>query len=1066
MLASVFRAATDFLALPPAALLRASSAWPYIVESASIGGFGVSQPSSFAEYQALIASHPVVSRCVTLRSQYVSRGRLRFYRGEEEDEITEGPLPELFRHVNPEWTLRGLILATVMDLDLTGNAFWELVRVAPKKGAKAMLLGVPVEVIEEGDGDLDPMVETRSGFKLRVPAPLIRTPVRELWRLNAARMTIEPNPEGISRYIYTVNGRPAYFTPESVVHFRYHDPVNDFYGLSPLRAITRTIVGDELEEKTRNAILKNGARPSGVMTYDPNTSDDQLLAAVKMFKDAYSGADNAGKTMHVAGGREYKALTMTSVEMQSVDMKRLNKATIMQAFGVDSIVYGMDPGDTSATRENTRNQWLVFHERTALPIAEQLQDTITEQVFPRLGMGDLSSVRAALDYSHTRMERQLAAEEAVAWEPLMKLGTVSPNETRLMLSGRRPKFDPLPEGDNLYGPMSLVVIGNTQKELPAPEPPKALPPAPPEDVAQPSPEDEMDMKALSGLVKRARVLVPALTRATITPADIAAAAEFPEDDPELRRMRALFESILASNGEAALAEIGIDIAFNVETPELQKYLETKTIQFADVALNRYSEDVREALLEGEREGETIQELADRVNAVFAGRKDNALTVARTECLPGSALVDGAVIEAVHRRWYEGPMVEVVTTGGRKFSATPNHPMLTQRGWVGAGSLCDGDDLVCDGRHKNPRSAGDEDVNAGPATLAEIFDTVKAIGISERRRGAKPDFHGDGMDGDVDILRPDRALRIGSFAAVYKPVIDQVLTESDRSRAPICQECGRLLSIDKQACRCRTTHANSVPYSAYDGRLRDAEGIGDGSGSFAGGVATGNRGNVHRDVVMRSEVANALYHESPSLAARTKDASITNDAHHPGRVVAGAVVNHRQAESGTVQLDRVITLRVIWFAGHVYNLSTPYGYYTANLGIFTGNTAGSANFGRMEAYEQAGLEEHQWVTSRDDVVRDSHQALEGEVVRIGEAFGNGQRFPGETVGEVGEFANCRCDLVAVIPGGSRPEERFLAGQWRAFVTRLDADERAVKREFLRLVDVQARRVLARLRERGA
>jgi intein/homing endonuclease len=41
------------------------------------------------------------------------------------------------------------------------------------------------------------------------------------------------------------------------------------------------------------------------------------------------------------------------------------------------------------------------------------------------------------------------------------------------------------------------------------------------------------------------------------------------------------------------------------------------------------------------------------------------------------------------------MCEVVTARGRKFSATANHPMLTRRGWVGAGSLRVGDELICE-----------------------------------------------------------------------------------------------------------------------------------------------------------------------------------------------------------------------------------------------------------------------------------------------------------------------------------------------------------------------------------
>ena len=121
------------------------------------------------------------------------------------------------------------------------------------------------------------------------------------------------------------------------------------------------------------------------------------------------------------------------------------------------------------------------------------------------------------------------------------------------------------------------------------------------------------------------------------------------------------------------------------------------------------------------------------------------------------------------------------------------------------------------------------------------------------------------------------------------------------------------------------------------------------------------------------------------------------------------------------------------------------------------TVGTANVARMTAYEEAGIEEHQWVTSRDAEVRESHQELEGETVKIGEPFSNGLTFPGDTSGgDVAAFANCRCDLVAVLPGKSW-DAAHLDAQWKGFATRLDADEKRVKSLYLRIVEEQRRRV---------
>lgn len=156
----------------------------------------------------------------------------------------------------------------------------------------------------------------------------------------------------------------------------------------------------------------------------------------------------------------------------------------------------------------------------------------------------------------------------------------------------------------------------------------------------------------------------------------------------------------------------------------------------------------------------------------------------TECLPGDTLVNGANITAAYRRWYRGPLVKVITDTGREFTGTPNHPMLTLRGWVALGNLTKEDSLlgyVCDvePRLASFSGAGNIDVEAPPATIAEIFDSLAAVGVLERRRTGKPDFHGDGLNGHVDVLRPNGILRFGRFAEVTKSLVNGVLSQPMR-----------------------------------------------------------------------------------------------------------------------------------------------------------------------------------------------------------------------------------------------------------------------------------------------
>jgi len=72
------------------------------------------------------------------------------------------------------------------------------------------------------------------------------------------------------------------------------------------------------------------------------------------------------------------------------------------------------------------------------------------------------------------------------------------------------------------------------------------------------------------------------------------------------------------------------------------------------------------------------------------------------------------------------------------------------------------------------------------------------------------------------------------------------------------------------------------------------------------------------------------------------------------------------------------------------------------------TAMAAGFGQHSAAEQSGVvKKKKFLSSRDDRVRDSHVALDGEERDLDEPYSNGQMFPGDPSVDPSEFINCRC-----------------------------------------------------------
>jgi len=76
------------------------------------------------------------------------------------------------------------------------------------------------------------------------------------------------------------------------------------------------------------------------------------------------------------------------------------------------------------------------------------------------------------------------------------------------------------------------------------------------------------------------------------------------------------------------------------------------------------------------------------------------------------------------------------------------------------------------------------------------------------------------------------------------------------------------------------------------------------------------------------------------------------------------------------------------------------------------THNSMAYGTFETYRTAGVKKKEWLATRDARVRDSHDALNGDKVEIGERFKNGLMYPGDPNGPAREVINCRCTLLPV------------------------------------------------------
>lgn len=457
-------------------------------------------------------------------------------------------------------------------------------------------------------------------------------------------------------------------------------------------------------------------------------------------------------------------------------------------------------------------------------------------------------------------------------------------------------------------------------------------------------------------------------------------------------------------------------------------------------LAQIQEFVREAVVRSLEEGSTLAEFSKTIRDGGTSLGITADNPHYLECLPADASVTGAVVTAAHRRWHEGSMVEVITEGGRTFSATPNHPMLTRAGWRTAGELREGDNLVGYAREQCPGDRGHEDVTAPPPSIAEVFNALALVGSHERVGGTALDFHGDGSDRDVDVVRAARPLRVRGFSAIQKPLGQHVFTEANCADAGFCHVCGNLIVIAPQRCGfCDTPVLDAAPAQpGENGTLVRAETGRERTDAFPADVA-------FNDLVGGNVVSRRLATGDPA-AREVPRAGISECPDNPGLVQP--VVEARQfdadgsghvdaAHAGDIEFDRVASVTVREFSGHVYNLSTTHGYFAVS-GLVTGNTVFRTNVqsaygaGRYRAMtDPVVMNERPYVeyrTTGDARVRDSHRLLDGTIYAVeGEAW--------RRIAPPNSY-NCRCAAVMLtreelagrkvlgdIPAGFTPEPGF-------------------------------------------
>lgn len=328
----------------------------------------------------------------------------------------------------------------------TGDIYNLLFRPNPRQGWSAFLQSVISYYLLSGNAYIE-RIALRTGAQAGTP--------KELYSLRPDRMKVIKNSTGITGYQYGDGGRnivwevnPRTGTAD-ILHLRTFNPLNDYYGHAPTMSAAGHIDNSNDALTWNRGLLKNGARPSTLVTLERSMSEDQYSRFKEQLNNKYGGPQNAGKTIIFDNLGEGK-INVTPwgwnpKELDFTESSREDARRIAWAYGVPPVLIGLPNDSTYNNYQSARES---FYEDTVIPLLAFIRDELNNWLFPQ-------GSPQYLDFDLSRVPA-LAAKRDAMWDRAEKTTTLTINEKR-ELQG----FPPIKGGDVIFmGAMMVPVLGD------------------------------------------------------------------------------------------------------------------------------------------------------------------------------------------------------------------------------------------------------------------------------------------------------------------------------------------------------------------------------------------------------------------------------------------------------------------------------------------------------------------------------------------------------------------------------------------------------------------------------
>jgi|SRR5882672_4379276 len=627
-------AESHLLTMAPGALSRAaSSAVPGYPQWLLNRPFEL--PDEALQFPMAYRLVPIVYACVNQIQNSIASLPMRFYVGDGPTRVKlerePGNIVDVWTLANDTDTGRELILQIIGSLMLNGNGYL---------------------------------------FKEMVPgSPLIRG----FYALPGQYVRPIPGPRRtIKAYRWTYGGEETDIPSELVVQFKMYDPDHGPVGLSPLQVAQLQYQTQRNAARWQNEFFKRGGVVPGQYASDMPVGIDEIERIKNDIRRGLQSPEGAFNPFILTRGLKFVRAGLTQQEMQFLETYKLTDAQIFAIFHIPPVVMGVKE-HTGLSDAGAMTDLMLFWENCIKPIISLVEAVLNERLLsdPQFG-GTLS---CAFDLTNVLPLQEVWLKQAKQLSELTGGPVLLREEARDRLGLER--LDD-PEVKKLLVPFNMTVSG----EAPPPPavPPKGAQVDAPAKVLRAAHElmDRLMMRNISR-EKQRRINNAKLARwermtlrtwrsiftrqeANVVEALNAEAAKqqmrlivdaqdlLKDQELDQRDVRKLLSLIVKGSGDEALAELGLELAFQMNNAVVRKFLDEKSGHAITEINGTTRERLMDELGDGLSKGESLGDLVARVRGVFRDRRANAQTIARTETA-------GAMNFGMLEGWKQSEIVE-------------------------------------------------------------------------------------------------------------------------------------------------------------------------------------------------------------------------------------------------------------------------------------------------------------------------------------------------------------------------------------------------------------------------